>query len=77
MAVLSDLDLQEVLKNDEGIVISNLRGDSITALGYDLTIGLICDADDGSIPEKDPDINRYCLLPQQLIRILKASYICR
>lgn len=75
MAVLSDLDLQEVLKNDEGIVISNLRGDSITALGYDLTIGLICDADDGSIPAKDPDINRYCLLPRHRYLIVSREYV--
>ena len=62
MAVLSDVDLRKAIKEDEGIIIVNRREKSITAVGYDLTIGFICDADSGDIPETcETDENRYVL----------------
>ena len=80
MAVLSNIDFHKVIENDEGIIISNLRKKSITAAGYDLTIGFICDADDGTIPElvpleTDPPTRYYCLLPGHRYLIISREYI--
>lgn len=80
MSVLGDIDFRAVIDNDEGIIISNLREKSITAVGYDLTIGFICDADDGVIPqivasENDPSVNQYCLLRGHRYLIISREYI--
>lgn len=82
MAVSSNLDLERIIENDEGIIISNLnlRDKSITAAGYDLTIGFICDADDGTLPESvpsdtDPDGYRLCLLPGHRYLVISREYV--
>lgn len=79
MAVLGDIDLRTVIENDEGLVISNLRDKSITAAGYDLTIGFICDADDGTLPELVSEINssvrRYRLLSGHRYLIISREYV--
>lgn len=72
MAVFSDFDLRDALENDEGIIISRRNETSITAVGYDLTIGFLCDADEGTETQIDPKTNRYCLLPWH--RYLVISY---
>lgn len=80
MAVLGDIDFRKVIENDEGIIISNLREKSITAAGYDLTIGFICDADDGTLPElvsseTNEPVRRYCLLPEHRYLIISREYV--
>lgn len=80
MAVLGDIDFRKVIENDEGIIISNLREKSITAAGYDLTIGFICDADDGTLPElvsleTNLSARRYCLLPGHRYLIISREYV--
>lgn len=51
MAVLSDVDIDKIITENQGIIIMNKR-DNLTALGYDFTIGFICDSDSGKEPEK-------------------------
>lgn len=80
MAVLGDKDLNDMLENDAGIVISNLRNKSVTAAGYDLTIGFICDADEGTLPEivtpeDRPDEPRYRLLRGHRYLIISREYV--
>ncbi len=76
MAVLSDVDLRKAIKEDEGIIIVNRREKSITAVGYDLTIGFICDADSGDIPETcETDENRYVLLQGHRYLIISKEYL--
>ena len=80
MAVLGDIDLHDILENDAGIVISNLRKKSVTAAGYDLTIGFICDADEGTLPEivtpeDRPDEPRYRLLRGHRYLIISREYV--
>ena len=76
MAVLSDIDLRAALQNDEGIIISRLCETSITAVGYDLTIGFLCDADEGTKMEIDPQTGRYCLLPRHRYLVISQEHIC-
>lgn len=52
MAVLSNVDIEKILAENQGIIIMNKRDKNLTALGYDFTIGFICDSNSGEVPEK-------------------------
>lgn len=52
MAVLSDVNIEEIMEKNKGIIIANMRKENLTALGYDFTIGFICDSDVGNEPTK-------------------------
>lgn len=52
MAVLSNVDIEKIISENKGIIIMNMRDKNLTALGYDFTIGFICDSDFGNEPEK-------------------------
>lgn len=76
MAVLSNIDIQEAIENDEGIIILNRREKSITGAGYDLTIGFIRDADTGELPETcADDENRYTLLAGHRYLVISKEFI--
>lgn len=76
MAVLSNVDISKAIEEDEGIIITNRREKSITTVGYDLTIGFICDADSGETPETcKTDENRYVLLPKHRYLIISREYL--
>lgn len=75
MSVLSDVDIRKITAKNKGIIISNICQENITAVGYDLTIGFICDCDTGKIPKKSPDSNRYNLLPKHRYLVLSKEYI--
>lgn len=53
MAVLSDADIKKIIKDDDGIIIANGYEKNITAVGYDLTIGVIYDCDSEKEPEPE------------------------
>lgn len=78
MAVLSDKDLERILTDNDGIIILNRREKSITGLGYDLTIGFIRDANEGTEPATitDEDNNvRYKLLPGKRYLVISKEFI--
>lgn len=76
MAVLSDKDLLNVVKGDEGIMILNMSSNNITGVGYDLTIGFICDSETGEIPEiYAEDSNRYVLLPGHRYLVISKEFL--
>lgn len=75
MAVLSNIDLRNAMKNDDGVIISRIREGNITAAGYDLSIGFICDADEGTEVEIDPVSNRYCLRPRHRYLVVSHEHI--
>lgn len=52
MAVLSNVDIEKIVSKNKGIIITNMRENNLTALGYDFTIGFICNTDTGEIPKK-------------------------
>lgn len=52
MAALSNVDIGRIIAGNKGIIIMNMNRDHLTAPGYDLTIGFICDSDTGKEPEK-------------------------
>lgn len=76
MSVLSDIDLKNILKENDGIIIMNKREESVTGVGYDLMIGFIRDADTGKEPEtcKD-DENRYTLLPGHRYLVISKEFL--
>lgn len=76
MAVLSDKDLENVIKEDEGIIILNMCSKNITGVGYDLTIGFIRDSETGEIPETyAEDSNRYILLPGHRYLVISKEFL--
>lgn len=76
MPVLSDVDLRKVIEGDEGIILLNMCEKSITGAGYDLTIGVICDADTGEIPEIYPDdSNKYMLLSGHRYLVISREFL--
>lgn len=78
MAALSDLDLKRVLNDDEGIIILRRREKSFTGLGYDLTIGFICDIDTGKIPATFADednVERYKLIAGHRYLVISKEFI--
>ena len=54
MSVLSNVDVEEIISSDKGILILNRKDDkkdkNLTGPGYDLRIGFICDDDTGECP---------------------------
>lgn len=52
MAALSDVDIKKIITENKGIIIMNMHDNNLTALGYDFTIGFICDSDTGDEPKK-------------------------
>lgn len=63
MSVLSDVDIRKIISKNKGIIIMNMHDKKLTAVGYDFTIGFICDADKGKEPNKikfiyDPKSNK-------------------
>lgn len=52
MPVLSNVDIEKIMKRNKGIIIMNMRNDNLTALGYDFSIGFICNSDTGEEPKK-------------------------
>ncbi len=76
MSVLSDVDINELISNDRGILILNRNDHNITGSGYDLRIGFICDADTGECPSVNEEKeNRYELLPGQRYLIVSEEYV--
>lgn len=78
MAVLSDIDLKRILNDDDGIIILRRREKSITGLGYDLTIGFICDAATGKIPETfidEDNVSRYTLLAGHRYLVISKEFV--
>lgn len=78
MAVLSDADFKEVLKQRDGIVLLNRRKESITGPGYDLTIGFLRDADTGEEPSSFTDIKgqiRCTLLPGHRYLVISKEFL--
>lgn len=76
MSVLSNVDINEAIRNDKGILILNRNEHNITGLGYDLRIGHICDSDTGEEPiVNEEEENRYELLPGHRYLIVSEEYI--
>lgn len=62
MAVFSDKDLFNAMEEDGDIIILNMCKDNMTAVGYDFSIGFICNSETGEIPKTyTEDPNRYVL----------------
>lgn len=80
MSVLSNVDIEEIISSDRGILILNRRDDkndkNLTGPGYDLRIGFICDADTGECPSIDEENeSRYVLFPGKRYLIVSEEYI--
>lgn len=76
MAVLSDEDIKNAIIRNEGIIILNMRKESMTGAGYDLTIGFIRDSETGQEPETYiDDPNRYVLLPGHRYLVISKEFI--
>lgn len=77
MAVLSNNDLIDIMKDNEGIIIMNMCDEEeITGVGYDLRIGFIRDSDTGEIPGTcTKDSNRYILLPKHRYLIISKEFL--
>ncbi|MCI9423497.1 MAG: hypothetical protein HFG81_12435 [Dorea sp.] len=76
MAVFSNNDLENVMEEDGDIIILNMCVENMTAVGYDLAIGFICDSATGKIPETYPeDQDRYILLPRQRYLVISKEFL--
>lgn len=86
MSVLSDVNLRKIIEGDEGIIILNMREESITAAGYDLSIGFICDSKTGEEPEIckgseivgtdiNKDMPKYILLPGHTYLVISVEFL--
>lgn len=80
MSVLSNVDVEEIISNDRGILILNRKDvkndNNLTGPGYDLRIGFICDADTGECPSIDEEKeSRYVLFPGKRYLIVSEEYI--
>ena len=80
MSVLSNVDVEEIISSDKGILILNRKDDkkdkNLTGPGYDLRIGFICDADTGECPFIDEEKeSRYVLSPGKRYLIVSEEYI--
>lgn len=76
MSVFSNVDIEEIIGSDGGVLILNRNDDNITGSGYDLRIGFIYDADTGECPAVNKEKeNRYELLSGQRYLIVSEEYI--
>lgn len=76
MAVFSKKDIENVMKEDGDIIILNMCDENLTAVGYDLAIGFICDSATGKIPEiYNEDHNRYILLPGHRYLVISKEFL--
>lgn len=76
MAVFSNIDLENAIKEGGDIILLNMCEDNKSAVGYDLAIGFICDSETGKIPETyEEDTNRYILLPKHRYLVISKEFL--
>lgn len=76
MAVFSDNDIKNIMEEDGDIIILNMCEDNMTAVGYDLRIGFICDSATGEIPKTyTEDPNRYVLEKGQRYLVISKEFL--